>query len=361
VTAFIALCVLMTVIAILMVARPLLRRVGEQSRPAINTAWMIGILIPAAAAAMYVGLSQWDWKNPDAAKAPVQPDVGAMVAKLEQKLQKDPSNLDGWLMLGRSYLTLQKAPEAEAAYQKAVDLGGVNHTEAALGLAQALVMRDESAIVGRAGDLFESVLKREPGDLTALWYGAVTALQRGNLPLGRERIKTMIDMNPPDRVRMVLLRQLQEIDQMTAQNSNPSAQPSTAQGANAPAQTQANAPTQAAASNQVSVKVSLSAKFQKGLDPRTPLFIMARNGAGPPLAVVRRAVGDLPLVVTLSDREAMIAGRSISSAKEFDIVARIAKSGAPQAQPGDLYGEVHHRLSSTGKDAVEIVIDRAVP
>ncbi|WEK44032.1 MAG: tetratricopeptide repeat protein [Candidatus Sphingomonas colombiensis] len=45
--------------------------------------------------------------------------VGGMLASLEAKLKADPSNVDGWVMLMRSRMTLGEADKAKAAYQAA--------------------------------------------------------------------------------------------------------------------------------------------------------------------------------------------------------------------------------------------------
>jgi len=49
-------------------------------------------------------------------------DVGAMVMRLKAKLEADPDNLQGWMMLGRSYTNLSYHAEAVEAYENALAL-----------------------------------------------------------------------------------------------------------------------------------------------------------------------------------------------------------------------------------------------
>mgnify|MGYP000341269394 CR=1 FL=1 len=49
-------------------------------------------------------------------------DVGAMVMRLKAKLEADPDNIQGWMMLGRSYTNLGYHVEAVDAYEKALGL-----------------------------------------------------------------------------------------------------------------------------------------------------------------------------------------------------------------------------------------------
>lgn len=53
---------------------------------------------------------------------PLPPEVAEMVARLEQKLQSDPNNGEGWKMLGRSYAVMGRTDDAIKAYQRAQQL-----------------------------------------------------------------------------------------------------------------------------------------------------------------------------------------------------------------------------------------------
>ena len=54
-----------------------------------------------------------------------------------------------------------------------------------------------------------------------------------------------------------------------------------------------------------------------------------------PLAIQRLNANSLPLTVTLDDTMAMMAGVSLSTAGELEVVARLSVSGSPVPQPGD--------------------------
>jgi cytochrome c-type biogenesis protein CcmH len=66
------------------------------------------------------------------------------------------------------------------------------------------------------------------------------------------------------------------------------------------------------------------------------------------------------LKITITDNDAMMAGRGISSVPRVQVVARISKSGTPQAQPGDLFGDAAVDFTVKPSTEVKIVIDRAV-
>ncbi|MBC7983660.1 MAG: hypothetical protein H7Y02_07400 [Candidatus Obscuribacterales bacterium] len=345
-TIFIIVCAIMVVAAIALVARPLwLKPLDVSVASSRVSAIVLAIVIPFAAAGLYIKQTNWSWSQVQTT-ASQQATVEEMVVKLEQRLQQSPDDLDGWMMLGRSYLALERPARAVDAYQKAFDISRGENTDAMLGLGEALVLTDQSALRGRAGELFETVLARDPANPTALWYGAITALTAGHLPIARQRMASLLALNPPEQVRDILQRQLQDIDQQLGGQ---------------PQVTQPATEGPATAQRTLTVKVSIAPALAEGLEAKTPLFVLARDGAGPPLAAVRRAAGDLPLTVTLSASDAMIAGRSIATVPQVQVVARVSKKGTPQAQPGDLYGEVSHRFDSNTQATINIVIDRVVP
>ncbi len=86
------------------------------------------------------------------------------------------------------------------------------------------------------------------------------------------------------------------------------------------------------------IHIALSAAAELEAPPDTPVFLLARdaNASAPPLAVRRFRFADLPVRVTLSDADAMLATNKLSNANEVEVVARLALSGGPIASDGDI-------------------------
>jgi cytochrome c-type biogenesis protein CcmH len=68
----------------------------------------------------------------------------------------------------------------------------------------------------------------------------------------------------------------------------------------------------------------------------------------------------LPLTVELSERDAMMPTRTLATAQRVQVVARLSRSGTPQAQSGDFFGQADYEF---GKDTgtLNIRIDQVVP
>lgn len=361
-TAFIVVCVAMLLATLLWMVLPLLRAPQGSGGATDSTdlasyrserrfsGVAVALLVPVLAVLMYAGLSNWDWKAVQVESAQAA-NMEQAVASLEAKLKQNPDNLDGWIMLGRSYTAMSRYPRAADAYQQAYDLSKGQNVEAIIGLGEALALTDEASLTGRAGKLFDSALAMAPNHPKALWYGGVAALRSGDLRLGRDRLQMLMAQNPPEEIRGVLARQIQDLDEQIAGG-----------GTASPAQASGPSAAPAAGSRAIQVSVSLSPQLRQQLTGTLPLFILARDpsAGGPPLAVQRHSSDSLPLNVTLSESDAMIPSRSIAAVPKVVVVARLSRSGAPQQQSGDLYGEAEYEFGKTS-GPLTIIIDRVVP
>jgi cytochrome c-type biogenesis protein CcmH len=364
VTAFIIVSAAMLAAALLWLLVPLWRRApqpeentrsgespksGARRRVTLITA----LGIPLVAAGLYSQVSNWDWS----ASARVQEQAAQtedMLRRLEERLQQTPQDEEGWLLLGRSYAALERYARAVDAYQHAYDLSKGENVEAAIGLAEALTLTDQASLGGRAGQLFEDALTKAPNHPKALWYTAIGALQAGDLRLGRDRLQQLLAQEPPEELRALLQRQIDDLSEQLGEG--PATALTSAAGGDA-------APTaERAIDVQITISPELQAQAGAQFDATTPLFVLARDPAagGPPLAVQRHTAQALPLRVRLSERDAMIASRSIATVPRVAVVARLSRTGSPQAQSGDLYGEAEFEF---GKDSgtLNIIIDRTVP
>src|SRR5579862_6004270 len=125
--AFLIIAAVMAAIAAAAVALPLLRH--RQSR------WLgaaAAVVVVGLAAGLYPLWSNWNWRAPPE-QSSMSPEVLAMVEKLERHMQEAPDDLTGWLLLGRSYLALQRIDDALVAYDHARRVDASN-VEAMLGL-----------------------------------------------------------------------------------------------------------------------------------------------------------------------------------------------------------------------------------
>lgn len=357
-TVFVIVCAIAVVALLAWLLLPLLRPRAQVDVDATRkerrlTTALLTLIVPLSAAAMYAHFSEWDFDRVAGDTAETA-NIEEMLQKLEDRLTQNPEDVTGWLLLGRSYGAMGKFPDAAAAYQKAYDLTAGEDLEAVLGLGEALTLNNERELSGRAGQLFEAALLKQPNNAKALWYGSLSALQQGDLRLGRDRLRALLALGPPEELRTLLERQIQDLNQQIGEGGL-AAGSATPPAGERPAATQAQQRT-------IRVAVSIAPELRQQLTQPRALFVLARSpgGGGPPLAVKRLTSNDLPLTVELSESDAMIEGMGIGNVPKVEVVARLSGAGSPQAQSGDFYGQAEYEF---GKDSgtLNIIIDRTVP
>jgi cytochrome c-type biogenesis protein CcmH len=355
VTAFIVIAALLAIAAAALLAWPLLRPRAQGDAPAPPRAGIAATLVaswlPLAAFGIYFWASNWSWDPADHATQASAADIRQMIEQLQGRLAQQPDDLEGWKLLGRSAAVVGDYPLARTAFGEAYTRSKGQDAEAVAGFAESLILNDEREIDGQAVPLFERALELDPDNARALWYGGIIAFRRGDLSLAQQRWVELQNHDLPPDLRQVVAERLAEIER--AQGGPPAA--SAATGATA---TAASAPPPDGSG--ANLTIAIAPALAQQVPPGSTLFVIARSGAGgPPLAVVRRAVGSWPVAVSMTDANAMLPGTSLAAAGPLRLVARISRQGGPVAASGDLYGEVGYDFSSARP--VTVTIDRIVP
>jgi cytochrome c-type biogenesis protein CcmH len=199
-----------------------------------------------------------------------------------------------------------------------------------------------------------------------LFYGGIGAFNRNDVELAADRWERLLESNPPAEIQDVLRQRIAEWRGLEAP-------PSTAM-MQEPVQVQEQEPLpeQVVQSTRepaeiialpdavVTARLSLGDSALRALPAEATIFIIARDPsqAGPPIAVSRRRLSELPVTIGLSDRESMVAGRSLSAFAEFELLARVTLSGQPSEQPGDWYGSLI--VKPAENNTVELLINKQV-
>jgi cytochrome c-type biogenesis protein CcmH len=344
---FIVIAALMAAIAATVVALPLLR--NRQSRVLGAVA---GVLVMGAAAGLYPLWSNWDWHAPPP-RAAVPAAALAMVAKLEDHMKQAPNDLEGWLLLGRSYMALERVDDAILAYEHAHRVDP-NSVEAMLGLGEGLSVRAGGNVTPAAIELFERAVALEPDNPKALLYSGFGAATRGDRATARARWLKLKDQHPPPQIEAMLNERITELG-----TADLDATPGAAQAAGTAGTAGAAAGSGSdAAAAQATVNISIAPALKSRLTGEVPLFIFAREPGtqGPPLAAKRLTSSAIGSQIRLSSADSMMPGRVLTAGQRVSITARVSFSGQPLPAAGDLYGELTYEV---GHDGVrDLVIDR---
>jgi cytochrome c-type biogenesis protein CcmH len=135
--------------------------------------------VPLFALAVYLAVG-----NPGAVSLPPEQerqigaaDVDAMVSRLAERLAKNPDDIQGWRMLGKSYSVMGRFPEAVRAYSQAA-IRAPRDAQVLADLADALAMAHGQSMKGDPEELALRALQLDPKNLKALALAGTAAFER---------------------------------------------------------------------------------------------------------------------------------------------------------------------------------------
>ena len=322
--------------------------------------WMaitVTIMVPVCSLAFYLWLGSPHGLDPrtqprDAATGiEPAPSAEAMVDSLAAKLANDPANADGWLLLARSQVALERFDAAIVGFERAHALLGddpyllVDWAETEATLAGN---RFPASALGR----LERALELDPDHEKTLWLGGFAALQNGRTDTAIARWERLRAQQPPgsreESIVSELLAQVRGVQDVT-----PAAGAGSAESAR---------PAESASGPRVVVEVSFAPDLAIEPGASEPVFVFARapTGAGPPVAVARTIVAALPVTIVLDASNAMVPSQSLASVEHVRVTARVARSGTANRSSGDLEG-VSGPVTVADTAPVKVVISQIVP
>ena len=187
-------------------------------QPNRRIAYAVAAAIPIAAVSFYFVVGNLKALSPSSGAAetagPATQQAGTMsqqqieqnVAKLSKRLDANPNDAQGWLMLGRSYIVLERFADAASAFERATSVNG-NDANAWADYAEALALSNGQRMAGKPSEAANRALQLDPKNEKALALAGGAAFQTGDykkaieywqrllslLPAGSEELKTISD------------------------------------------------------------------------------------------------------------------------------------------------------------------------
>lgn len=145
-------------------------------------------------------------------------DMTRLALGLRTRLQADPANVEGWIMLGRIGMVLGNASTATEAYANAYRLDPKN-SDAALGYAEALTRSSDPDDNRRGGELLRQLIRGEHANVRVLSMYAFNAFEQQRFGEAVAAWEMMLKLLPAnDTRRAVIERSIkQAMEQLTPQ------------------------------------------------------------------------------------------------------------------------------------------------
>ena len=348
---------------------------APQARPVHSgktSAMVLAVAVPVLAGLLYWKLGAPEAFSPlatppESAHQLTPDQVDEMVAKLAERLQKEPDNVEGWVVLARSYYTMRKFPEAAAAYERLTQLVR-NEPDLLADYADALAMANGRDLSGKPSELVQQALAINPTHWKALAMAGTAAFDRKDYKGAVDYWERLRSSQPADSP--IVKSITPSINEARQLGGLPADAPVAVAAQKAAPKTPAAAASSTAATakaaspkggSTVGGVVNLSEAIKAKAGPTDTVFIFARRAEGSrmPLALTQVKVSELPAKFTLDDTMAMSPEMTLSTAPSVVVGARVSKSGRPMPSSGDLEGL--SKPVAVGTKDVTVTIDRVLP
>ncbi|MEO8153719.1 MAG: c-type cytochrome biogenesis protein CcmI [Rhizobacter sp.] len=316
------------------------------------TSLLLALALPLAAAGLYAWLGTPKALNPMATGKVTQADVEKMVSALATRMEKNPSDTKGWIVLARSYRAMNRLAQAEDAFNH---IGSALDQDANLlaEYADVLATRAMGNFDGKPLEVLQRALKLDPENPMALSLAATAAYNRNDFAQAIVNWEHLLKIVPPES---------DDAKWLTEAVSKTRAEMGSAGAASAVAAAPGSKTPQPGVSGKaITGRLTLAPALAAQVQPTDTVFVFARNpqGSRMPLAVLRARASDLPLDFKLDDSMAMSPEFKLSGATEVRIEARISRNGSATPGPGDLIGA--GPVVKPGANHVAVQIDQVRP
>ena len=251
---------------------------------------------------------------------------------LTTKMNAEPDNEFGWLLLGRLNVALGDSNSAFIAMDRAYKLAPMN-TSIVTGYAQALMLSDDPDRNNLARKILMELKQEKPEDIEVLSTSAFMALENQDYLGAIEQWQRMLPLlaGQPDRLRMIE----GSIEYARKQIAE--------QGGTAPVVTNAATDdatvtnTASVGNEQVTITITAEQAVLKGY-----LFVYVQAAEGPkaPLAVKRIMNPTFPLTISLSDSDAMMAQMKMSQFPVIKVSAKLSQDADVTTKDDDINSNV---------------------
>lgn len=154
--------------------------------PSRKTAIALAVLLPLLGLLGYGVLGNPRALDPAQTATPpkmTQEQIEGMVAKLAERMKSNPDDMDGWLMLARSYKSMGRYAESAEAFAKA-EKRVENEPDLLAAYAETLAMAGGRGLAGKPLQLVERALKLNPSHGHSLFLAGAAAMESGDAKKG---------------------------------------------------------------------------------------------------------------------------------------------------------------------------------
>ncbi len=201
---------------------PTLRVGGSSGRFAAMATITFGVVaVPLASVGLYIAVGDTDAQHvtvaaqAEARAAPPLHDVDqfeGLAARLRDRLEREPEDVNGWMMLARTHVFLGQGERAVEAFGLAVEHGGDRDPDVLAEYADLLV-DSTGQFSGHPMELIHQALDLDPDHALALWLAGTAAFENADYAKARAYWEHLDQQLPEDSgLRQTIRTNLEQLD-----------------------------------------------------------------------------------------------------------------------------------------------------
>ena len=124
-------------------------------------------------------------------------DMERLIVRLAARMKETPGELDGWMLLARSYRSQKRFAEAAEAFRRAGELSD-RRADVLAAFGEARVLAQGGTVSPEDRALFEEILAKDPREPRARFYIGAFQAQQGDLRGALQSWVNLVAMSPAD-------------------------------------------------------------------------------------------------------------------------------------------------------------------
>ena len=272
------------------------------------------------------------------------PSFEKVIVMLEEKLQKNPADLEKWFLLANTYSAIGNFNKAAQAFVSAIKQMPKDHPDVAAvtgSYAQMLFQAAGEVVTPETEKAMSKALTLDPLESSALIIKGIQTYTSGDLKGAInhwEKAKT--------KASAQLLSSFIE-PVLTQTRAKLGENPVTPKPVNT-------------ATAKIEITLDIDADLKAKTKAEDIIFVFAqKTGGRMPLAAERLQIKDLPKTIILDDTKSPMPSAKLSSVEFVDITARVSFTGHPKATKGDLFITAK-KIAVTNSSSIKMMINQTV-
>ncbi|MBB1268710.1 c-type cytochrome biogenesis protein CcmI [Shewanella sp. SR44-3] len=243
--------------------------------------------------------------------------LGQRIKLLEAEVQAQPDNSQAWFTLGHAYITNNQYNQAIAAFDKVMELVGVQ-AELLGPKATALYYQADQTITAEAQVIIDKALALDPKDPSTLLLVGMDAFFKANYPQAIDAWQLILSSDRSDIDRGALINAIDAAKAQLQAQSGP------------------------VAAKELAISVSLAPQLTDNISGTETLYVFVRTQTEPktPLLLTKLTEVSFPVTVTLDARHAINEQLNMNGLDVVEIVVLLSKNASLKPQAGDIQAKL---------------------